>query len=151
MKKVHVECRPDELLISKLGFTRKMIVHHQGKSRVFHTLSKNKGLLAMVDEDPGSAKTRYEKSLHFKEEFEGIKYFYDKSGNKVFILKGKLEDWIIWVCKKQKVNLTNFKLPNKPNDLHDVINYKLQDFSRLIDELIKLRSPAVLKLRAWLN
>ena len=59
MKKVHVECRPDELLISKLGYTRKMIVHHQGKSRVFHTLSKNKDLLAMVDEDPGSAKTRY--------------------------------------------------------------------------------------------
>ena len=78
-------------------------------------------------------------------------YFYDKSGNKVFILKGKLEDWIIWVCKKQKVNITIFDLPNKPNNLHDVINYKLKNFSRLIDELIKQKSPAVLKLRAWLN
>ena len=151
MKTVHVECLPDKLLISKLGFTRKFIDHHPGKSRVFHALSKNKGLLAMVDEDPGSVKTKYEKSLHFKEEFEGIKYFYDNSGNKVFILKGKLEDWIICVCKKQKVNLTNFGLPNKPNDLHDVINYKLQNFSRLIDELIKLRSPAIIKLKAWLK
>ena len=150
MKKIYVECRPDELLISKLGFTRKMIVHRPGKSRVFYNLSKNKGLLAMVDEDPGSVKTRYEKSLHFKEEFEGIKYFYDKSGNKVFILKGKLEDWIIWVCKQQKVNLKDFGLPNKPNDLHDVINYKLKNFGRLIDALIKQRSPAVLKLKAWL-
>ena len=151
MKKVHVECRPDELLISKLGFPRKLIVHHQGKSRVFHALSRNKGILAMVDEDPGCAKPKYEKSLYFKEEFDGIKYYNDKSGNKIFILKDKLENWIIWVCKKQKVNLTNFGLPNKPNDLHDVINYKLQNFSRLIDELIKQKSPAVLKLKAWLN
>lgn len=150
MKKVLVECLPDKLLISKLGYTRKMIVHHQGKSRVFHALSKNKGLLAMVDEDPGSVITKYEKSLHFKEEFEGIKYYNDKSGNKVFILKDKLENWIILVCKQQKVNLTDFRLPNKPNDLHDVINYKLQAFSRLIDELIKQKSPAILKLRAWL-
>ena len=95
MKIVHVECRPDELLISKLGFPGKFIVHHQGKSRVFNALSKNKGLLAMVDEDPGSAKTKYEKLLHLKEEFDGIKYLHDKSGNKVFILKGKLENWII--------------------------------------------------------
>ncbi|MCK5136501.1 MAG: ATP-binding protein [Bacteroidales bacterium] len=53
MKVVHVECRPDEVLVTKLGFNRKMIKHHQGKSRVFHSLKLTKDQLAMVDEDPG--------------------------------------------------------------------------------------------------
>ena len=34
MKEVHVECYPDGLLISKLGFTKKKIKHGFGKSRV---------------------------------------------------------------------------------------------------------------------
>ena len=151
MKQVHVECKPDELLVSKLGLTRKFITHHQGKSRIFSTLRINKGLLAIVDEDPGSANTRYEVSLKLKKEFEGIKFYTDQSGNIVLELKGKLEDWIIMVCRKQKINILDYGLPEKPNDLHDIINYRLPDFSRLIDDLIKEKNPAVLKLKTWLN
>jgi hypothetical protein len=151
MKQVHVECKPDELLVSKLGLTREFISHHQGKSRIFSILRKNKGLLAIVDEDPGSAKTRYEASLKLIEEFEGIKFYADPSGNIVLELKGKLEDWIIMACRKQKINIPDYGLPEKPNDLHDVINFRLPNFSRLIDDLIKEKNPAVLKLKAWLN
>jgi len=151
MKQVHVECKPDQELVSKLGVTRKFLTHHQGKSRIFNTLRKNKGLLAIVDEDPGSAKTRYEVSLKLKKEFEGIKFYTDQSGNIVLELKGKLEDWIIMVCRKQKINILDYGLPEKPNDLHDIINYRLPDFSRLIDDLIKEKNPAVLKLKTWLN
>ncbi len=86
MKNIHIECFPDECLIRKIGFTRKYITHHQGKSRVFNVLSKSKNQLALVDEDPGSPKSSYEKSLKFKEESEGIKCYSDKSGNKVFYL-----------------------------------------------------------------
>ncbi|MDD5571959.1 MAG: hypothetical protein PHD97_12485 [Bacteroidales bacterium] len=86
MKQVHVECKPDELLVSKLGFQRKFVMHHSGKSRVFHAISKTNQQLAMVDEDPDSSKTNYEKKLKFIEEFKGIKYFSDKSGNKIFFL-----------------------------------------------------------------
>lgn len=151
MKMVHVECKPDELLVSKLGFQRKQITHHQGKSRVFNSLKFVKQQLAMVDEDPGSAKTHYEKALKFIEESEGIKYFADQSGNKVFILTGKLEDWIIKICKQHKINPTSFGLPEKPDDLHDVINQKLPNFENLINELIAKNNPAILKLKAWLS
>jgi hypothetical protein len=151
MKMVHVECKPDELLVSKLGFSRIQVTHHQGKSRVFHTLGKMKHQLAMVDEDPGSIKTSYESGLKFIEESEGITYFSDRSGNKIFILKGKLEDWIINACKKNKIKPSTFGLPEKPDDLHDVINQKLSKFEELIDELIVNNNPAILKLKAWLN
>ena len=104
MKQVHVECKPDELLVSKLGFTKKYITHHQGKSRVFHNLQKSISLLAMVDEDPGGPKSSYEKTLKFIEEKHGIKYYTDDNKNKVLILAGKLEDWILDACKLQKIN-----------------------------------------------
>jgi len=151
MKQVHVECKPDQELVSKLGITRKFLTHHQGKSKIYTKLSKESGLLAVVDEDPGSTKTRYEASLKLIEEFEGIKFYTDPAGNIVLELKGKLEDWIIMACKKQKISILKYGLPEKPNDLHDVINYRLENFSRLIDDLIKEKNPAILKLKAWLN
>jgi hypothetical protein len=151
MKQVHVECKPDQELVSKLGVTRKFLTHHQGKSKIFNKLCKSEGLLAVVDEDPGSIKTKYELSLKLKEEFEGIKYYTDRAGNIVLELKGKLEDWIIMICKEQKINILKYGLPEKPDDLHDVINYKLLNFSRLIDDLLKEKNPTVLKLKAWLS
>lgn len=151
MIEVHVECKPDELLVSKLGVPRKSITHHSGKSRVFKSLSKKKDQLAMVDEDPGSARQPYENSLRLIEVKEGIRSYIDPSNNKVFVLTGKLEDWIVWNCKKQKINLSIFNLPDTPDKLHSEINNKLQNFGRLIDELIVQKNPGIMKLKAWLK
>ena len=150
MKQVHVECSPDELLVSKLGFQRKMITHHQGRSRIFSELGKVTHQLALVDEDLGSGRSNHEKTLKFLEEYEGIKYFTDQSENKICMLQGKLEDWIISVCKKHHTKPSDFGLPEKADDLHDVINDRLTNFGKLIDELIKKKNPAILKLKAWL-
>lgn len=151
MKQVHVECKPDELLVSKLGFTKKFITHHPGKSRVFHKLSKSESLLAMVDEDPGSAKTSYEKSLKFIEEKHGIKYYSDDRKNKVFVLAVKLEDWILNACKTQNINPDGFGIPSDPVHLHDVINQRLDKFETVTDELIRQKNPAILQLKSWLK
>jgi len=151
MKQVHVECNPDELLVSKLGFTRKLITHHQGKSRIFQVLSKNKNQLAMIDEDPGSSKTSYEKALYFVEEAEGIKYFSDQSGNKIIVLNGKLEDWLINISERFKVNMSEFGLSKKSHELHGEINQKLPDLAKLVDYLLTKKNPALLKLKTFLS
>ena len=151
MKLVHVECKPDELLVSKLGFKRKLITHHQGKSRIFHSLGKTKNQLAIVDEDPGSIKTKYESSLQFITESEGIIAYRDNSGNKVLVLKGKLEDWIIAVCKKYRIKILDFGLPDRPNDLHDVVNQRLDNFGRLLDELLKNNIQSLITLKEFLR
>jgi hypothetical protein len=151
MKQVHVECDPDEKLVLKLGFNRKTIVHHQGKSRIFKQLEKSKDQLAIVDEDPGSNKTTYEKSLKLVDKFEGINYYTDKSANKIFVLKVKLEDWILEACNQSDIKVASFGLPNKPNDLHNVINSRLTAFSKLLDELHKKNNPAIIRLMNWLN
>ncbi|NJK86129.1 MAG: hypothetical protein HC906_09320 [Bacteroidales bacterium] len=140
MKQVHVECLPDELLVSKLGFIRKFVIHHQGKSRVFHSLCKGTSQLAMVDEDPGTVKTSYEKKLKFIDESEGIKLFMDKSDNKTIFLSGKLEDWIISVCKRYKIKPGSYSLPEDSDDLHEIINQGLTKFGNLLDDLIHQKS-----------
>lgn len=148
---VHVECKPDEILVSKLGFPKKQITHHQGKPRIFYALSKTQNQFAMIDEDPGCAKTNDEKALLFIEESEGIKYYTDKSNNKICILKVEFEDWIINACKKSKIKLSFFGLPGNSDDLHDVINHKLPNFEKLIDELITKKNPAISKLKDLLK
>lgn len=151
MKHIHIECLPDEHLTKKLGFTRKFITHHQGKSRVFHVISKNENQLAMVDEDPGSVKTSYEKSLKLIEEVEGIKCYSDKSGNRIFVLKGKLEDWIITICKKEKIDLSRFGLPSDSDGFHEQINNKLANFDRLLTELESRQCSALNTLKSRLT
>jgi hypothetical protein len=151
MKHVHIECLPDEYLVRKLGFTRKFITHHQGKSRVFHALRNKENQLAIVDEDPGSVKTSYEKSLNFKQEVEGIKYYTDRSGNIILFLNGKLEDWIVSICKKERIKIQKFGLPHKSDDLHDQINQKLPKFDKVLAELIKKNNASILKLKTWLT
>jgi hypothetical protein len=76
----------------------------------------------MVDEDPGSVKTRYENLLTFVEEIEGIRHYTDRSGNRILYLNGKLEDRIISLCRRDGIQPTGFGLPDNPDDLHEIIN-----------------------------
>jgi len=151
MIQIHVECLPDELLVKRLNFAKKSIIHHTGKSRVFKKLQNAQNQLAMVDEDPGSAKTHYEIALMLVEEQYGIKFYKDNTNNKIFVLRGKLEDWIIYVCKRYKIKLLDFNLPENPNDLHDIINHRLDNFGQLIDYLLKSDNPAILQLKNYLK
>jgi hypothetical protein len=143
MKRIHVECLPDETLLKQLGFSKKSITHHSGKSRVFKKLQSVKNEVAMVDEDPGSAKHPYENKLKRIETKEGISKYTDASGNIVVVLEGKLEDWIVSVCKKDKVKLDSFNLPDNPDKLHDKINYSLPHFEKLVKHLKDTNNKAI--------
>jgi hypothetical protein len=148
----HVECTPDEALLRKIGFTKKQISHHQGKSRVYADILRKTGQVALVDEDPGQASHPYIRNLVFQEEEYGIKYFLDPHrNNKVFVLKVKLEDWIIATCQRDKVKMFDFGLPDKPNDLHEVIINRLRAFENLLDFLQKNKSKSIRKLKDWIT
>jgi hypothetical protein len=150
-KEIHVECLPDELLVSKLGFTRKLVTHHTGKSRVFHKLKQSHNVLALVDEDPGAPMTTYEMSLKWVQTLNGIKCYIDNNGNKVAVLTNKLEDWIIAICNQANIDLAKFGLPEKPNALHGVINQRLTKFAQLIDMLLQSNNESIKNLKDWLS
>jgi hypothetical protein len=148
----HVECTPDEALLRKIGFTKKQISHHQGKSRVYADILRKNGQVALVDEDPGQASHPYIRNLILQAEEYGIKYFLDRHrNNKVFVLKVKLEDWIIAACQGDKVKMHDFGLPDKPNDLHEVIIHRLKNFESLLDFLQTNKNKPIRKLKDWMT
>lgn len=148
---VHVECLPDETMVLQLGGTRKKVTHHTSKSRVFHQLKKASNHIALVDEDPGSPKTSYEKDLKLIEEKSGVKVLKDNANNRVCMLKGKLEDWLIWVCKNAGIDIETYNLPSRPNELHRVINERLTSLKKLLQHLIDQKNTDILYLKSQLG
>lgn len=150
---IHVECLPDEALLKKLEFSRKQVEHHNGKSKVFNYISKNENQYAVVDEDPGTAKHRYEAQLDFQEEKHGIIHMHDpKRNNRVFVIRPRLEDWIIGLCKRSKIDMRkDFSLPDRSNELHNIINLRLTSFDKLLDHLLDKKNESLLQLKDWLN
>jgi hypothetical protein len=151
MKKVHIECDPDELLVKKLGVGRAQIYHRNGKGTALKQLDKDSGNIAMVDEDDGCNKSSYEKNLIFIEEKNGVKVFSDNKENKVLVLKVKLEDWVIAAGKQSKINLEAYNLPQKSHELHSVILNRLKNYERFLDDLLERKNPALLYLKEQLK
>jgi hypothetical protein len=143
---------PDETLLKKLGFSRKQVEHHQGKSRVLAKIRSLTNQVGLVDEDPTSARHPYEHVLEKRDTINGVTYLTDpQKKNKVLVLQVKLEDWIIAACQKSQIDITTFGLPNRPNDLHSVLNYRIPAFEKLLDALLKAENPNLLILRSWLQ
>lgn len=151
MKQIHVECDPDEVLVKKIGFTRKQVRHHSGKGKLFNRLQNESNHLAMVDEDSGCNMSQYEKNLQFLRENHGIKVYQDRQQNKVIVLKIKLEDWIINACKLSNLKPSVFNLPSDPNELHSVINSRMSNYGNLLDRLLETENPAILRLKEELE
>ena len=80
---IFVECKPDFLLIRKIGFSKKEIKHCGNKPGVCKMLMKNKDSIGLVDEDPGSSSPSYIYNLeNMKDSLIidkfGVKVLYDK-------------------------------------------------------------------------
>ena len=67
------------------------------------------------------------------------------------ILRPKLEDWILDTAKGVSVDVGRFNLPNRPRELHQVINANLTKFERLLEVLQASSSERLNVLRQLLN
>jgi len=61
-----------------------------------------------------------------------------------------LEVWIIATSKKSTINMEEFGLPQRADELHEVINNRLSAFGKLVDSLNK-NSESFDKLTEWLK
>ena len=149
---IHVECLPDETLLRKLGYTRRQVQHYQGKSRVFAKMRSLTDQVGLVDEDPMAAQHPYELSLIAQETAHGVTLRRDPNrNNKVLVLRVKLEDWIISACSASGIEIEQYGLPPRPNDLHHVINNRISAYEHLLDTLLAAHNPGLETLRTWLH
>ena len=158
MRIVHLECKPDEALVKKLGIPARNIRHHAGKSRVYNALKEKGNAIGVVDEDPDpnpdAPKYSYERELILLGEKNGVTCYLDKKrGNTVLVLKNKLEDWVVSACNSSQIDIAKspFTLPNNGNSLHKVINDRLPAYEKLIDSLLAKNNKSLLTLKSWLT
>lgn len=152
MKQIHLECEPDEVLVKALGFPRKKVNHHNDKGRVCNKLEKETEVIGMIDEDPDSPQPTYLKQLTEVETKHSIRLLNDvKRGHKLIVIQPRLEEWILAVAAKQRVDVKLFGLPDKPERLHQLVTSRLTQFKDLIEHLYTLKSEPILHLQRLLN
>jgi hypothetical protein len=149
MKKIVVECNPDEALVKTLGLTRKKIVHQNNKGEVCNYFEKSSIKVALIDEDPGKGQPNYLKLFLVDEEKFDIRKLTQKSTGKIIlVIKPRLEEWVLTQCVKSKINPEKFHLPNQAKRLKDVINLRLQHFASLLNELKKKENEGLKYLQS---
>jgi len=135
---IYVECNPDEALIKALGIPRRGIHHSGNKVKVCKRLQKSKNSKGLVDDDPLSEKPPYIDRMKLHSNEHNIKLLYDeRSKNYLIVLCPRLEEWILEASKEVNIDVSNYSLPNKPVELHKIVNTRIKEFEKLIEDLIK--------------
>lgn len=151
--KLFLECKPDEALAKTLGVVRSGIIHSNDKGGVCKRLSKSRDMKGMIDEDPMSAQPAYLKELKEQERIHNVGYFIDpQRSHTVIVLCPRLEDWFLQVCKSRdrRIDVSAFNLPDNPNKLHEIINFRLDNFQKAVQKLVELKNPAIVHLQSLL-
>jgi hypothetical protein len=131
-----LECRPDETLARELGWARRDCQHLNDKGRVCNRLKRSEGLVAMIDEDPGAAQPAYLVELGRVSELHGVRLLRDeRRGHRVIVLRPRLEEWVIETASAANLELGDFGLSGRGNELHREINFRLPKFILLIQAL----------------
>jgi len=149
--KIALECKPDERLVMGIGIPRKSIVHQNDKGDVCNFLTKHKGNIGLIDEDPDSPQPGNIRSAKTISHLHGIKELQDEGNNRIVVLCPKLEDWILNACKISGIDPLKCHLPSKANELHKEINGKLDRFDKIVHQLLEAQNPGILRLKALLN
>ena len=134
--KIIVECKPDELLARILGFKRNEIAHQPNKGEVCNFLQKSDTHFAIIDEDPGTGQPNYLKQFSIiSDKFGIIKLVHKEEKKTIFILKPRLEGWILSRCSDSAIKPEDHFLPSDNKKLKYVINYHLNHFEKLLQTL----------------
>lgn len=126
------ECYPDESLLKYLAFNAKALSggHSFGRSNVARKLNHTTNSLALVDEDPNSAKDSYLKYLFSLKPHYNDKYllcFKDpRKGNILVVVRPNLEAWAIKLAQEKRIDLGSKKYALSMNEsvLHNLLTPK---------------------------
>ena len=145
-----VECDPDEVLVTTLGFPPSDIRHEYGKGKACNTLQRKEGWVAMLDEDPTSAQPSYIRGLKERENTYGMRLLEDEARrNRVIFLRPRLEEWLIETARAQSVDLGRLGLSMDVRALHEIITLRKNNLVKAIGVLGDSQRLGMLK--QWLQ
>lgn len=149
--RLYLECKPDETVAIALGFPRQNIIHSHSKGRVSRQLACHSGVTGMVDQDFGESEpTNLRKFVQISSEHDLLLKNDRGKNNRLIVICPRLEDWLIKTARAGNLKMSDFNLSESPRDLHAEINHRLPNLERLVNELLKIKSPRILYLRELL-
>ena len=136
---IYVECKPDQILVQVVtGLPIRQVIHElQGKGRVVYQVRRGSHSVGLVDEDPGATQPRLLTEMPTVEDLaaQGFSVKQDSRGNRIVVLRPRLEEWIVRAAMDAGVLPSQFNLPKDPKRLHEVINVDLDRFRGLVEAL----------------
>ena len=149
---IYVECKPDKVLIHTLvNISSKDIEHCAGKSGVCNKLKLKENSVGIIDKDPGSKPPPYLREFELKDKKFSLELYLDRERrNKIIIISPRLEDWILEIAKEEGINLSDYKLPEAPDEFHNVVNANITKFQQLLHHLIKKENKRILTLKEFI-
>jgi len=130
---IYVECKPDRVLIQTL--TGREVEHLANKSAVFRVLQQKNNNIGIVDEDPNSPQPPYLRKMKLVKKQNNVTLYRDANRNKVIILSPRLEEWILEAVRQEKIQISNFGLPEDPNQFSHIVNFNIGKFQQLLHQL----------------
>ena len=137
---IFVECKPDQTLaVGVTGASTRQVIHElKGKGEVLRRLSGGANLFGMVDEDPWASQPRYLSRMTLLEDSPeaALKVFQDPNrNNRIAVLRPRLEEWVLRAARMERVNVEDYGLPADISRLREVINHRLDNLQRLVNDL----------------
>lgn len=135
-----VECYADEVFVKILTDKSVRIKHAFGKGNVCNQLSRSTNSVGLVDEDPKSSKSEYERLMLngiVKENQHVILCKHENQSNRLIILRPNLEEFLLRLSKINKVDLGDYNLPNDYKNLRDELNFRKVTRYKLFEDFLR--------------
>ena len=95
------------------------------------------GSVGLIDDDPSSVQPPLLGQLTEMEAQPtlGLKRSMFSNGNVVITVSPRLEEWVLDDCRHNGISPEREGLPRDPEAFHDIVNHRLDNFSRLLSAL----------------
>ena len=151
--KVYTEGKADRSLVICLGVKNGSVQTGRYKKGVLRRVAEESNVLGLVDQDPLTIQNYRKDMLDFQliEKRHSIESYEHKcTGSQLIVLCPELESWIIKVSRVSKINISKYNLPSKASALHKIINSRIPNAEKLIQELVAQKNPSILYLQSLL-
>ncbi len=145
--RVLVECFADKALVDIMNISNMIVEHAHGKENICRKLSKETGLIGLMDEDPEANQHSYLQQLfQFSEPIitHGLIVLEDlHRKNRLILFRPRLEEWILRIAHQTRISPSRYGLPTNPDALHQknirYLNNRKKFLQALFKESIPLR------------
>ena len=136
-----------------LGVESKYVQNGRYKKGVLRRVTEESNVLGMVDQDPLTIQNYRKDMLDFQlltRRYSIELYQHKNTGSQLIVLCPELENWLLKATKASKVDVSKHNLPTKASALHGIINSRIPNFERLVQELVVQKNPSILHLQSLL-